>query len=676
MGLPAQPVLDPLIVTVARAPQPASSLPVRVDTFGVTDLAAGAAGTLDERLRDSAAFGLFRRTGSATANPTAQGVSLRGLGPSGAGRALVLLDGVPLNDPFGGWITWTRLPTLTLGGAEIVRGGGSGAWGNSALGGTVQFFTAPPDARARQFRAEIGDRHALGGEFLFDEPAGPGWLRVVAAVGDTRGPLLRPREIRGAVDRPADLRTTTGQVSWHTAPDATTTAALTAGWSREARGNGTVLQRNQTTATWLTARVHGVAAALPGSPHWSATAHWQTQDFASLFTAVTADRHSETPVLDQFSVPARQRAASAQLTWPTAAGTTVLGADARQTRGETREAYLRVNDRFTRRRTAAGAQDLAGLFIAHRREWLPGWHTTTALRADAWQHRAGRRQELDTTTGGLVRDETFARRRGLVPSPALGLAGSLRPDLRVRLAAYRAFRLPTLNELYRPFRVGDVVTEANPALDREQADGLEAGLDWTQARGGLAFTVFRTELRDPVANVTVGFGPGLVPGVGFVPAGGIGRQRRNLDGLSTRGVELGGWWQVLPSLRLRFDYLGQDARVRDEATSPVSLDGLRPAQVPRHTITAGLGWRPADPWRFDLSLRHAGRAYDDDLNRLPLAAATTLDLRLAYRLSVRDEIHLALTNATDTRVETGRGAGGDLTLAPPRHFRVGWHRRW
>src|SRR5690606_8154038 len=136
-----RPELEPLVVTATRAPQDINRIPVTVDVFGADDLSTTSGLTVDEALASSAAFSLFRRTNSLMANPTAQGVSLRNVGPSGAGRTLVLLDGVPLNDPFGGWIAWTKLPRLSLSGAEIVRGGGSSAWGSSALGGTIQLLT-------------------------------------------------------------------------------------------------------------------------------------------------------------------------------------------------------------------------------------------------------------------------------------------------------------------------------------------------------------------------------------------------------------------------------------------------------------------------------------------------------------------------------------------------------
>jgi len=118
-----------VVVTAARAPQAAAQVPFSVVTFEGSELRTAPAATLDDALRAVPGFSLFRRGDSLTANPTTQGVSLRGLGPSGASRSLVLLDGVPLNDPFGGWITWSKIPRESLGGAELVRGGGATAWG-------------------------------------------------------------------------------------------------------------------------------------------------------------------------------------------------------------------------------------------------------------------------------------------------------------------------------------------------------------------------------------------------------------------------------------------------------------------------------------------------------------------------------------------------------------------
>ena len=150
--------LAPEVVTAARLPQPGAESPATVRRLPGADVAAAPALTLDGALRSIPAFSLFRRTDSLAANPTAQGVSLRGLGPSGASRTLLLLDGVPLNDPFGGWVAWAKLPREGLAAVEVVPGGGGAAWGNAALGGVLQLLSREREGPGGTLATLAGDR--------------------------------------------------------------------------------------------------------------------------------------------------------------------------------------------------------------------------------------------------------------------------------------------------------------------------------------------------------------------------------------------------------------------------------------------------------------------------------------------------------------------------------------
>jgi len=347
-----------MVVTATRAPQAAATLPVTVDIFTADDLRNSPAATIDDTLRQSAAFSLFRRSGSLTANPTAQGVSLRGLGPSGASRSLVLLDGVPLNDPFGGWIAWTKLPKLSLDRAEIVRGGGSTAWGNAALGGTVQLFTSPPSSNQAKVEATVGDRNTLGGETVVTRASASGTtvVRVDAAAFHTDGADLV--ETPGRIDRPADLDTQRAQATFLAALNPTTTLIVDTRAFAEDRGNGTPLQRNASHEAFLSATLAGSNVAASAS-EWSAIIYFQTQSFSSFFTSVNAARTAETPASNQYDVPSTAAGGAFTATWahdPDA--TTTAGTDVRWVTGETREDYLWSVplNQFTRRRYAGGEQ--------------------------------------------------------------------------------------------------------------------------------------------------------------------------------------------------------------------------------------------------------------------------------------------------------------------------------
>jgi len=112
------------VVVTASPPDPVGNGAFSV--VKVTPAQLRAQPQLDAALKQVPGLSLFRRDSSVSANPTTQGVTLRSIAPSGAGRALVTLDGVPQNDPFGNWVIWSALPAEDLRGAEVVRGAGSG----------------------------------------------------------------------------------------------------------------------------------------------------------------------------------------------------------------------------------------------------------------------------------------------------------------------------------------------------------------------------------------------------------------------------------------------------------------------------------------------------------------------------------------------------------------------
>lgn len=659
--------LAPVVVTAGRTAQPADTVPVAVSVFTSADLRASPALALDDTLRAAPAFSLFRRTGSLTANPTAQGVSLRGLGPSGASRSLVLLDGIPLNDPFGGWVAWTKLPKLSLASAEIVRGGGSGAWGNAALGGAVQLLTAPPAGDRGTVELLAGDFDTRSAELSVARTTADArhTFTLDAAAFATDGVHLVRNP--GPVDRAADLDYRRAQAGWRSALTDTLDLTLAARLYSEDRGNGTPLQRNTTDETFLSATLSGSGAAT-GVDEWSATAYFQDQTFSSFFTAVDAARTAETPASDQYDVPATAAGAAFTATWggPADDATTTLGFDLRHVKGETREAffYSAPLDAFTRDRRAGGEQTFAGLFARHDRALHRTLRYSAGARLDYWRTTGGFLRERDNATGALLADDRFADRDGFEFSPSLGLVWQPSPAFRARVSAYRAFRVPTLNEYYRPFRVGPVTTQANPALGTETLDGIEAGIDIGRADAplGATLTAFASDLRDTVANVTI------APDT---------RQRRNLGRVRVQGIEAGVHARPHRALYLETAYLFTDARVASPGpAAPAALDGNRLAQVPRHTLVATAVWDAPAAFRLTARIRWMSAQFEDDENTLRLAPAATVDLGLSRRFAGRWEIFAAVENLFDTEIETGRTASGLVSVAPPRWSRLGLRYDW
>ena len=690
----------PMVVTASRMLQSPQQVAASVHVLDDAALRSTPALTLDNALRGVPAFSLFRRSDSLTAHPTAQGVSLRGLGPSGASRSLVLLDGVPLNDPFGGWIAWTKLPREGLQRVEVVPNGGASAWGNAALGGVVQLI-GNHGFRARRLTALLGDFNTRSGEIDFAEPLGSGGFRVQARSFATDGFHVVAPERRGSIDRPAWSRHRVINATVRHRTGGGVLLGATFRSYEEKRGNGTPYQRNGSREKFFSV----TASGWPRTDFaWNAVAYGQDQSFASTFGAVNATRTVETPASDQFAVPATAYGLAWSGTWRHEnRANTGLGFDTRVVSGETRENFTFANGGFTRQRIAGGEQWVAGVFALHERPLSSELSATLGARIDRWSDYDGHRRETDRLAGAVLRDEHYAQQSGTTFSPSLGLVWQPSAAWRIRGNAQRAFRRPTLNELYRPFRVGPNVTEANAALKTEQVTSGEVGVEWNLFKQRkpkaaisndgatielpafpsppptpvltLGSAIFWSELRDAVGNVTLFRGPGAFPIVGFVPAGGVGRQRLNLERTRVRGVELSARWRAAEAFTLSADFLSNDATIRRAALAP-ALVGKRLAQVPRHSASLGATWHAPARIAVAPRVRWLGRQFEDDENQLTLGEVVIVDLGLSRPLTDRLELFMNIENLGNARIETGRTADGLVNVGTPRFIFGGLRGSW
>lgn len=621
---------------------------------------------LDEALRAVPGFSLFRRSGSRTANPTAQGVSLRGIGPNGAGRTLVLVDGVPANDPFGGWVYWSRLPTGMADSVTITRGGGAGPWGNAALAGTIRIDTKQRDGL---------DMEVAGGSqstWLGQASVGgtsDGWhVGVAGSAFRTDGVKLVEPSRRGPIDIRAgsDAYAVDGTIA--TRIGGVSATAKLSGF-KESRGNGTPYTENSTDAREASLRLVGEA----GKVDWQAVAYWRDWSFASTFSSVNATRTAETPSLDQYDVPATAKGGIVQVGFSPADGhETDIGADLRTTDGRTKERFTYSAGRYTRLRDAGGQQDLAGLFIEHAWTGVPGLTISAGGRLDAWTNKDGHRTESDIATGAVLRNDQFAKRDGTVANGRAGVDWQAGEMLGLRAAAYTGFRLPTLNELYRPFRVGNDITEANAALAPERMRGIEGGVRLTPAAGLTASaTAFHVLVKNAVDNVVLQTTAGTNAELGiFVPAGGSLAQRRGLGRVVVNGVELELGWQATADLRLHAAYLFSDSEITDPG-SMAALKGNRLGQSPRHSGTLDLTWTPIPTLTLRAQARASGKQFEDSRNLGTLAGYVVGDLYAGWRVGPELEFYVTAENITGKRVETGRRSDGLTNIGPERQVMAG-----
>ncbi|NUQ18469.1 MAG: TonB-dependent receptor [Sphingomonas sp.] len=653
-----------IIITGRSLPETKAERVYTVERITARQIEQAPSHELDQLLKDVPGVQLFRRSDARSGHPTSQGITLRALGGNASSRALLVLDGVPQSDPFGGWVSWPAYDPSNLADIRVVRGGGSVANGPGALAGTIE-MTSRSDAGVSG-EIDAGSRDSLEARGRLGMEVGGGVLSLSGRGARGDGFIPITSETRGPADNAAPYREWSGRSRW-VAPLGSTELQASLAAFHDWRTRGTDFSADRTNGTDAALRLVG-----RGDWQWSALGYWQWRNLRSSTAGLSAGRTTASRVLLQDSVPSHGMGGSFELRPPMPQGIELrLGADARQTTGETRELANYVAGQATRRRRAGGETLTGGAFAEASAE-LGAITLTGGARVDRWQISDGHLFEQTIATGVVTRNESDPRRHGWLPTARGGLLMPVGGGFSLRSAAYLGWRMPTLNELFRPFRAGLDATAANPNLDPERLAGAEAAMEYSRGPVRLSVTGFVNRLKDAIANVTLGRGPGTFPQVGFVAAGGTFRQRQNVDAVNVRGIEASAGWTRGP-WALRAGASLSHARMKTSGTA-LFLDGLRPAQTPRFATTLATGWEQ-DGKGAELVLRRVGTQYEDDLNTRVLKGATTLDASASWPLSRRFQLIARAENVTNALVMAGIGGDGSIERAAPRTLWIGLRLR-
>jgi vitamin B12 transporter len=660
------PPTPPAIVIIGEAlPEAKAERVYSVERITSRQISQSPSHELDQLLKEVPGIQLFRRSDARSGHPTSQGVTLRALGGNASSRALLVLDGVPQSDPFGGWINWPAYDAADLSGIRVVRGGGSVANGPGALAGTIEMTSRADEGIGGE--VDAGSRQSLEASGRAGVAAGNGVLSLSGRAARSDGFIPITSDTRGPADGPAPYRQWSGRGRWVTPIGGTTELQASVSGFHDWRTRGTDFSDDRTNGADASLRLVG-----RGRWQWSALGYGQWRNLRSSTASLSPGRTTATRVLLQDSVPSHGIGGSIEVRPPLPTAVELrLGADARRTTGETRELANYVGGEPTRRRRAGGGSWTSGLF-AEASAVLAGVTLSGGARVDHWQVEDGHLFEQIIATSAVLRDETFTKRDGWLPTARGGVLIPLGGGFSLRSAAYLGWRMPTLNELFRPFRAGVDATAANPELDPERLKGGEAGLDVTRGAARLSLTGFVNRLGDAIANVTLGHGPGAFPEIGFIAAGSQFRQRQNVDAVKVRGIEASAEWTKGP-WALRAGASLSHARMQATGTAAF-LDGLRPAQTPKFAATLAASWEQAGKG-VELLLRRIGPQFEDDLNTRVLKGATTLDAFASWPVGRRFQLVARAENVTNALVMAGIGGDGSVERATPRTLWLGLRLR-
>jgi outer membrane receptor protein involved in Fe transport len=636
-------VIERILVTDNADRSP--STPTSEFALSQNEISLAGALTLDDVLRQVPGFSLFRRSGGLTANPTSQGVSLRGVGANGASRALVLLDGVPLNSPFGGWVYWNRLPRVTVESVRVNNNATSDLYGSGALGGVININSRTSPATFLDFEASGGNEVTGATSFRGGRQFGAWGLGFSGQALHTHGYVVVPKDQRGPVDTQAGTGDLTGSVTLSRTLRRDGHAFLRLSSFGESRRNGTPIQINDT-------RISSIDLGFDLSDAISVRLYGSKENFNQNFSAIAADRRTE-------SLTNRQRNPSQQIgfafQWRARVGDHQMfsaGAEGRDVRGHSAETTFN-NSRVTAFVDAGGRQNSLGFFASDSVQFR-SWFFNFGARVDRWKNSRGFSDRVPVT--GVPSLNDFTDRSQTAFSPRVSLIKRFDHGLSLSASAYHAFRAPTLNELYRNFRVGNVVTNANAALKAERLTGGDAGVSIEGGRVLVRSNFFWSEIDDSVANVTLSTTPALIT-----------RQRQNLGTIRARGIEVSAITRFEEHWEISSEYLLTDSTVLSFPANR-GLEGLLIPQVPRHQFNFQVSYANA-AWLVGTQGRFVSKQFDDDQNTLPLDGFFTLDAEVSRRVSEHVRLFGAFQNLTGTRYQIS--STPVLTVGPPVLLRLG-----
>lgn len=655
--------LGELIVSALRAPTSVGEVPVNVTTVTREELRLSAAQTLQDVLQEVPGLNFRFPFQAGVAHPSWQAVTLRGLGGTAASRTLVLVDGVPLNDPYFGWVRWSQIPVEVIERIEIVRGGATVSWGSQSLAGVVHVITRSGGDGGFSAGVQGGSQSTFRGDAMasFGDDRAGGY--VAGEIFDSDGYILTEPSLRGAVDIPS--------ASSHGALRAK--VEFQAGDRLRIHAQGNYFDQDKDNATPLRnntteAGFGQVGATLTTGEESSLAfnAYMQSQSYVNSFSGVEAGRNSEEPSISQ-DVPSS--GVGTNLVWTGADGT--IGVDFLRATGAATERYLFRDGAFTRQRETGGDQTLFGLFAQGYQNYgdRDRWTIHIGSRLDVWSNSSGSRHILNTTDGSVLTDDAFEDRSGTQFSANSGLLFEAAEQVTLRTSAYTGLRVPTLNELYKPFRAaGNVVNESNEALNPEKVTGLEIGVDFQPDPAVLIrLTGFHSTVSDAITDVTIQEAEtsGVIQPCGFVAAGGVCRRRDNVGTLRSVGLETEIELRPGAAWLLAVNHQYNPTEVTDAPGRP-DLIGNEVQGSPTHRAMLRVGHIDPSTLEVVATARYLGARFDNDLNTGEIAGSFLLDIRFRRQLTSRLSAFASVQNLFDAIAEMSHDANGFIRVGAPR----------
>ena len=694
--------LGAVVVSATRTTTALDRVPLHATVITRADIKKSPAQTLDQLLREIPGMNL---SGAPyyTTDPTGHQTKLRGVTNS---KVLVLVDGVPIHDPFYSTTQWFKVPLSSIERVEVLRGGNSSLWGNLAVAGVVNIITRKPIDNGGQvdvnYQSLSTANAAASKNFLI------GNSLAIRASGDmltTDGYQTTPEAFLSTVPGKgaSSAKNANAQIAAYYTPAGSFNAFLRAGYHQQNEDiggyrYGTNLQKSPDAAGGFTQFFNDKTRADVRA--WGQYLSFDKSNGAGCYlaSATNCNTTSTAAPLVQYANshddnPYRELGASAILSSSDLNNFlpgVQLGADFRTVGGEDRAiTYNRPTTTdvssatINRTNFGRGTQRFIGAFAQLKVVPVPRLEGTVSLRYDSWTNTNGMavmtryaNGVAGTANGGAIAD---SHQNSLNPSVLARF--EVTNQLSLRGAAYRAFRAPGLNNLYRSFSSTTSITIANPTLSPETLTGGEVGADFRAGRVTIGATAFQYNTKALIASYKIAnaaSAPAAViaicgPTLSNCPAT-VNFNTNGQDAVS-RGLELVGSWRIAATATLDGGYTYTDSHYQSTTTGdPVNT---QLGATPKTFGTLGVTWQIMPRWDSFIGMRHNGAMFLDVNHTIPQPAFTLLNLSTAFRLNQKLEVYGTATNLTDVKyADNGTTSAAGQTLGLGRALTSGVRYRF
>ena len=694
--------LTAVVVSATRASTTLERVPLHATVVSRAEILKSPAQTLDQLLRDIPGMNL---PGAPyyTTDPTGQQTKMRGVTNS---KVLMLVDGIPVHDPFYSTTQWFKIPLSSIERVEVLRGGSSSLWGNLAVAGVVNIVTRKPIDETGQSDISYQSMNttvaSLSKNLAFANGIS---MRLSGDALRTDGYQTTPDAFLNTVPGKTASSATNqnAQVSLYYTPAGSFTGFLRAGYHRsnEDVGGyqyGANLQKGPDAAAGFTKFLGENARADVRA--WGQYVSFDKSNGAGCYLASATNCNTtatNSPLVQYANShddnPYRELGASGVLSSVGAVGplaSAQAGVDFRSVGGEDRATtYNRPTTSsvssatINRTNFGRGTQRFGGLFAQAKVSPVDRFEATVSLRYDYWTNTGGIAQMTKYTNGaaGATSGGSIADSHETSFDPSVSARLDVAKGLSLRGAAYKSFRAPGLNNLYRSFSSTTSITIANALLEPERLKGGEVGADWRTKSLNVGATWFQYNTSGLIASYKIPnaqAAPAAVVAIcGATLANCPATVNFNTNGQDaiSRGLELSGAWRVAPRLSIDGGYTYTDSHY-SSATTGDPIDAQLGA-VPKHLETLGTTWRLTSKWNAFVGARHNDAMFLDVNHTIYQPAFTLVNASTSYRATERVEVYGSVNNATDVKyADNGTTSAAGQILGLHRSFSSGLRLRF